>query len=1772
MKKYISVILAFMMVFTSLPLASAQPLWSEDNSTSTPRSVTEAVYDSQPADLKPEDIITISSVANQFNVTGDWVYEEIKKGYRLHHIYEGLQEKQKGGSYEQYMKQLYPNVIQKPLDERNTGVTSSVYGDLNKDASVEGNSSVTNAVYPVTNSRKKRSASGEYDNIALKQKQLKFDHAPFSIGDVNEQISTVDGSLQIQNTDLILPGPNGLDFELRRVYDSSRGKDDTFYDWSEYKQSTKRTEEDYRTSLGKGWMWDIPYFKEDGDQKFIYIPGKGTFGIADNYEILGYPFGDLSFGPSYGEPEGTVFALTDATKGLRYTFSADGFLKQINDKHGNFTEFVYDGYKLFMVATFSNQDVARQQYNVLFIKDYDDYTLATASYKDPATNTYQERKVKYVKNKININGREHNILKEVIDPVGRSTKYYYDVRNTMFFNILKGYDIFTDFSDRMMYWGKNTWVTLGMIEHPTKAQTKFETSEVLREIGVYAQEEQVRYEGRKRLYSTNTGAEVAADIQKLTFHRDIGQTYGDQSFSVSVDDGLTLSKYNYSLDYREDYHNLDDSSTYQFPPDSPLMYTDSVEVSSKRSNERKVTGYGYDTYSNREERHTNPTQVTETSYGPTGASHSKATRYTYDDYGYVLTETNSLNVTSHLEYGYAAGYKRLKKSTVPVGPKSNLVTEYEYDQKTASVTQVAVHNGQGQQLSQVNYDYDLLGNPTTIQIKGDGSRNTVVKQEFNQEHKYRFVNKQTVTVTDANGNASDIVSQNKIIPETGNLYQFIDGKGQVVTYSYDHLNRITSETYHDGTQTKIVYDDAQNKVTVTSPTGEQSEWLFDPFGRLIKETNGRGSANHTYDEFNHVIVKGNANGSSTHYKYDAWGRVIEEKPGHYEATRFLYDDGANTKTTIDGANNTFKETYDVLGRLLLKEEVKPGGNVELARYVYDYAGNVTSMADGNNNVTKYEYDALSRLVAVTDAEGKTTKYKYNLTGDMVEVQYPDGNIVQKKYDEIGRLVEQLDPKQQSKKLYYDANDNVVRSVDRKGQTQQFEYNNRDLLTSSITADETITYAYDAAGKRLSMKDNTGTTNYNYHPTGELKTITYHDGIMLSYDYEGRGLRTKQSVSAGSFNLTSSIDYLFDYPTPTKLSVMDGSGNALSQFTYEFDQRSKFLSKLSGSNGYTESYKYDGLNMIDIQQQLGGNTFGQYTYNYDKNRNIVGKNDNGAGYQYTYDKLNRIQTNSQFNETYAYDNRDNRSTLTTDHTPEIKGGSYTYDQRNRLTSVTTDEGKTVTYRYNGDNLMVERTENGETTRYYYDDNDKIVAEAKVENGSVTILAGYVYDANDDILARQVPGKGMQYYITNGHGDVTEIRDEQGNVLNKYTYDIWGNPLNTPEEKVPNIFRYSGEYWDATTGLQYLRERWYDPSIGRFINEDTYEGEIDSPLSLNLYTYVLNNPLIFVDPTGNVAQFAKNAWNGVKKGARVAGRAAVSTANFLVLDDLRVISDPNTSMAQKGMAIATTLIPAGKVLKAGKAATNVYQASKAKKAQKAKTGCNCFVAGTMVLTDEGEKNIEDIEVGDKVLSKNEETGEQAYKEVTHLYRNDKEIIYELTVGDQVIETTDNHPFWVEGKGWVLAADLHAGDKLQQSNGNILTIDKINIVKHDEMVKVYNFTVADFHTYFVSDLGIWVHNINKFCGSASDLADLARKSKKNDGLQGAKVSADLIYDASIDFVGKGAKVQKIDGGMLYTSKDGLKSVRTGKKYGKGVYEANFESFDKRGNRLTNYHVEIE
>ncbi|WP_226000779.1 RHS repeat domain-containing protein [Paenibacillus sp. BJ-4] len=243
--------------------------------------------------------------------------------------------------------------------------------------------------------------------------------------------------------------------------------------------------------------------------------------------------------------------------------------------------------------------------------------------------------------------------------------------------------------------------------------------------------------------------------------------------------------------------------------------------------------------------------------------------------------------------------------------------------------------------------------------------------------------------------------------------------------------------------------------------------------------------------------------------------------------------------------------------------------------------------------------------------------------------------------------------------------------------------------------------------------------------------------------------------------------------------------------------------------------------------------------------------NGTTDQFGYDPSNRIASEvaGEKNKTYGYDPNGNRSAEGSGKVFGIESASYGYDSVSRLTHVS-GEGKEVGYSYNGDGLLYERTEGGKTTRYYYDEEAKLIAEAEVQGGTAKITYAYVYDLSGQLWARQDKASGqLQYYHLNGHGDVVRLSDSSGKELNSYSYDIWGGP-ETVKETVPNVLRYAGEYWDGTTGLQYLRARWYDPGTACFMGEDTYQGEISDPQSLNGYAYVKNNPLRFIDPSRHI----------------------------------------------------------------------------------------------------------------------------------------------------------------------------------------------------------------------------------------------------------------------------------------------------------------------------------
>lgn len=150
--------------------------------------------------------------------------------------------------------------------------------------------------------------------------------------------------------------------------------------------------------------------------------------------------------------------------------------------------------------------------------------------------------------------------------------------------------------------------------------------------------------------------------------------------------------------------------------------------------------------------------------------------------------------------------------------------------------------------------------------------------------------------------------------------------------------------------------------------------------------------------------------------------------------------------------------------------------------------------------------------------------------------------------------------------------------------------------------------------------------------------------------------------------------------------------------------------------------------------------------------------------------------------------------------------------------------------------------------------------------------------------------------------------------------------------------------------------------------------------------------------------------------------------------------------------------------------------------------CFIEGTLVATNAGLVPIEDIQAGDYVWATDEETGETALKEVVQTFRNETEEWVHVKVNGEEITCTPMHPFYVPQNGWTSAVDLRAGDILVMLNGEYVVVEQVQHELLESPETTYNFEVEDYHTYYVGDTSVWVHNVCK----AAKKAQLPTKGK--------------------------------------------------------------------------------
>jgi RHS repeat-associated protein len=579
-----------------------------------------------------------------------------------------------------------------------------------------------------------------------------------------------------------------------------------------------------------------------------------------------------------------------------------------------------------------------------------------------------------------------------------------------------------------------------------------------------------------------------------------------------------------------------------------------------------------------------------------------------------------------------------------------------------------------------------------------------------------------------------------------------------------------------------------------------------------------------------------------------------------------------------GAVHTFY-TYNTGGNYLTEVDNPVGNNVKSG---YDTVGNNTSVTDGKGKTTSFVYDKRNLLTSVTDANLKTTSYGYDAVGNRTTVTDAKNNVKTYEYNEFNQISKITNPLNQVIQQGYDKNGNTKKLTFPKGDNVSYTYNALNRMDGVYyNGVKQWGIVYDANGNETSV---------THIPTGKTTTYTYDKNNRLTKEEEGASNSINYGYDANS-NLNSltvtasATSIMNEYSFNSLNQVTALTRNGVNQAKFIYDERGNTISSTKGNGTYT-ALEYDDANRLKSVKNYNdaGALLDSYTYTYDANNNHTSVVTSSGTISYQYDVLNQLTQETLADGTtisYEYDAAGNRTkksvtqggnTTTTNYTYDvanqltaINGQAYTYDANgnqtnngaktfiydveNRLIEVKNSTGTSLaSFTYDKDGKRLSMTTASGTINFHYS-GDKVIYETDATNN---IVASYTWDAKGNPVS-MTKSDATYYYHVNGHGDVTALTDSNGTAVAQYQYDAWGNIISsTGSMKDTNPYRYAGYRYDQETGLYYLMARYYDAKDGRFITRDTFYGFEDDPLSLNLYAYTKNNPIMYIDPDGHMAK--------------------------------------------------------------------------------------------------------------------------------------------------------------------------------------------------------------------------------------------------------------------------------------------------------------------------------
>lgn len=917
----------------------------------------------------------------------------------------------------------------------------------------------------------------------------------------------------------------------------------------------------------------------------------------------------------------------------------------------------------------------------------------------------------------------------------------------------------------------------------------------------------------------------------------------------------------------------------------------------------------------------------------------------YDNAGNVIQEYKDGRIT---KYRYDEN-RNLQTAKIEGYGSDSRITLTEWDDNRPLKTKITkgTANPDGslaQALYIESYQYDNHGNVLT---------KTITDPTTNQNRVWQYtynINNQKLTETNPQGQTAKYDYDNK-----GNLIKHTDYQGLITVYSNYNLDgkpqTITSPT---GQITKLVYDDAgriiSQSVQIITPTLKdisqkadgwidfQNWWkklfkaplLPNPVKHDIsKQTSQTAITTYQYDGVGQLITTTLPNGQTIHYQYDDAHRLIGMRDNLGNKTQYqLNPAGDITQTDSHDPQGVLitahRQSYDTFGRL----SEQTGNNGQRQNYQYDNFDNMitsndalgrqnqnlydvynrkTRETDADGNRVQYTYNTLDQQTSITDSNGLTTSYVYNAFGDVLSVTSADTGTTSYQYNDKGQLIRQTDAENRIQNYTYDD----------KGRLSQITDNTGKVLTA---------YRYDDKGRIVTINDPSGQTDYQYNSnnqviekiqttngkkfiqryhytaSGQLDEILYPSGQLVVYQYDKGFLtgvqvkttdnQTVQLIDSIKYSATGISSY---HLSQTKQTVsyqydLDGRLTAIDdpvlQRQYRYDVANRITDLVDSKADIRQQFRHDRLDRL-IHQVTGT---AQVSYNYDKNSNRWGKT-TASGTTYTL-----MKQGSNHYKDYVYDN--------SGKTLDDGKRKYGYNSAGRLETI--GFGSVVVRNgYNGLGQRVLKTVNNEQSLFVYDEQGLLLSDGERE---------FVYLGNIPVAMTTTERKNEVLQIHTDHlGTPRAVTNAKNEKLWQWEGDAFGdvkptiNLINQP-------LRFAGQYADEEVGLFYNYFRFYDPAIGRYIENDP----IDLAGGLNRYAYVNGNPLHNIDPTGEFAIPFPVIVNTVANIAIQATRIILSSMIRDVVKDSGVISDatcPPEQDPDKCKEIQTKIDSAVKRLKRG-----------------------------------------------------------------------------------------------------------------------------------------------------------------------------------------------------------------------------------------------------------------